>query len=241
MSILRSRQRRGVTGFLEDLKSTPTQIAEREAQLEEARMAKSQSTWDMKESQLYPIIKSFFEEKGYEVFAEVPFYSSSIDCVALKGHEIVGIELKMSLSQKVLHQAHLDRLGCHRTYAAVPTRPRDSSIKRAQKYGVGVLVIKTGSNGTSVVTEILPAISSNDESHVKDQIRSYCATIGETEPVGGIPNLKGTGPAISCAKRVKEYLHQHPDATWKELYENVDNHYAHHGSMRNAMKRFFSE
>jgi len=59
-----------------------------------------------------------------------------------------------------------------------------------------------------------------------------------TEPGGiaGKPTLKGEGPAQECYERVQKFKQAQPKATWKEVFENVGNHYANPRSMAGAMR-----
>ena len=54
------------------------------------------------------------------------------------------------------------------------------------------------------------------------------------------PQQKGEGPAQDVWKRICAYRSQRPDATWRELYDNIPNHYASHKNMYSAM-RFLRE
>jgi hypothetical protein len=51
---------------------------------------------------------------------------------------------------------------------------------------------------------------------------------------GGLPCLKGEGPAISAEDACRHYRERHPDATWEEVFANVPNHYASAKSMQSA-------
>ena len=70
----------------------------------------------MKETELYPYLKSYFEEQGFMVQAEV----NSIDIVAQKDDLIIIVEMKTQLNLKLIYQ------GCQRqqlsdtVYLAVP-------------------------------------------------------------------------------------------------------------------------
>jgi len=64
--------------------------------------------------------------------------------------------------------------------------------------------------------------------------------MGNEAGVAGLPTLKGEGPRLDCAKRVSEYLLENPDATWKGIYRDVDNHYCSYASMRGAVGPYLS-
>lgn len=87
----------------------------------------------MLEKELYPPIKNYFESRGYTVRAEV----IDTDVIAKKGEHLVAIELKTSLSMKVIYQA-LNRKGVtHTVYIAVPPI---KSLKKDAKYLQHILI-----------------------------------------------------------------------------------------------------
>lgn len=61
----------------------------------------------LREYKLYEPIKILFESKGYSVYSEIPILSRRVDIGALKNNIIIVIEMKMSLTKKVIWQAHL--------------------------------------------------------------------------------------------------------------------------------------
>lgn len=81
----------------------------------------------MYESDMYLPVKSFLEELGYEVKAEV----LDVDVMAVKDDEIVIVEMKKTISMKLLYQ------GCNRqrlydnVYLAIPY---DSKMIRSKQY-----------------------------------------------------------------------------------------------------------
>ena len=58
----------------------------------------------MKETDLYPLLKKYFETKGFIVLAEV----NNIDLVAKKDDLLIIVEMKTQLNLKLIHQ------GCQR-------------------------------------------------------------------------------------------------------------------------------
>lgn len=182
----------------------------------------------LREAALFPAVKAWLEARGYAVYAEVPFYSSCIDVVGTKGKSIVAVELKTSLTRKVLCQASLNQLFTRESYAAVATRPR--KLDQAREAGVGVLSVHDGR--VAVLLDSAGPYTPNPH-HVK-RILEYCQ--GEPgDGVGGKPCLLGQGPAQDCKRRVEEYREKHPKATWREIFAAVPNHYASHNSMRQSL------
>jgi hypothetical protein len=118
-------------------------------------------------------------------------------------------------------------------WVGVESNPQSSSLEDCRDRGLGVLRVDDG------VEELIQP----------DPDRSASLTHGTSsqrlldklenlEPggTGGYPNRLGKGPAQVVYDRVQKYREQHPDATWKEMYNNIPNHYASHNSMSGAMK-----
>lgn len=182
----------------------------------------------MKETDLYGPVKAWLKSQGCtKVVPEVPFYYSPIDAVGIAKDLVIGVELKVSLTAHLIRQASTIQVACDRVYVGVPTNPRN--LSRATKIGLGVLRIHDG--------EVV-VLSESDNRHMmhwnKERIAEMCARMSE-EGVGGVPCLDGVGPAQDCKRAVDEYRAKNPKATWRELFENVPNHYASHDSMRNAL------
>ncbi len=98
----------------------------------------------MREVDLYPPLKHFLVQQGYEVKGEV----QNCDVVAVRGNEpIVVVELKLSISLTVILQA-VDRLQLSdNVYIGVPKgiavlkKRRKQTIKLMRMLGLGLLVI----------------------------------------------------------------------------------------------------
>lgn len=177
-------------------------------------------------------VQEWIKKQGYVPYAEVPHYSSCIDLVGINwiARRVIIVELKLGCTEKVLRQATMGLTMAHKAYAAVASKPRQSSLALAAKMGVGVL--RVGIDGD--VSELL---SAKEKEPWTPQLNKTLDTMKDWEPggVAGLPQQKGEGPAQDCGRRVAEYRKQHPCATWKEIYENVGNHYCSHGSMSGAL------
>ena len=69
----------------------------------------------MTEAQLFPIVAKYLENQGYKVQGEV----NECDLVAIKGEEIVIVELKRSFNVKLLYQATRRLSITNKVYGAV--------------------------------------------------------------------------------------------------------------------------
>ncbi len=137
--------------------------------------------------------------------------------------------LKTGLTGKVIHQASLSQLATPNVYCGVGTKPRAKNIKVCREEGIGILSVSDG-----VVTEIL-----KPQGRLTQIIKYQGFNLRRLEPngTGGYPQRKGIGPAKNVAQRVRKYLETNPQCGWREIYENVPNHYISPWSMCNAMKR----
>jgi hypothetical protein len=77
-------------------------------------------TKKLQEMDLYKPIQTFFVNEGYEVYGEV----KDCDMVAVKGEELVVIELKLTLSVDLLIQAAKRQRITDQVYIAIP-KPKD--------------------------------------------------------------------------------------------------------------------
>lgn len=95
----------------------------------------------MKETDLYPLIKSYFDEKGFTVQAEV----NNMDIVAKKDDLIIIVEMKTQLNLKLIYQ------GCQRqkisdnVYLAVPRINNIKTYKERlhilRRLNLGLLIV----------------------------------------------------------------------------------------------------
>ncbi len=96
----------------------------------------------MRESDLYPAVKAHFERQGFTVKGEV----GKADVVAMRGDDVVVVELKLGFTLALLHQV-VDRLTLTEdVYVAVP-RPKSAkalraNVKLCRRLGVGVITVR---------------------------------------------------------------------------------------------------
>lgn len=186
-----------------------------------------------REAEMSPAVIAWLRGMGYSVYAEVPSPGGVADHVGVRWSDmsIVFVEMKCSLTWEVIRQAQYKQLLTPLVYAAVKSKPRQSSLDKAANRGIGVW-----SNG-SVILE--PNCTTKfDHCYRADTLMGRLLEFCRKAPeggVGGMPTVKGDGPAIRVASAVTAYLREHPGASWKEIYHNVPNHYAHAASMRGAL------
>lgn len=198
-----------------------------------------------KEADLYPIIKKSFKNDGYSVFAEVACNYRGVDLVAVKGDEHIAVELKKSFNDHVLRQATWDANYFDKVYVAFPVRKailfhsddvywglRESVRDRYDyclKRGVGIIqVLPSG-----MVYEALEP--TQQRTIRKLDLKHY---IDADDDVGGVPYQKGVSEGYHELESIKKYVIAHPDASWREIYENVPNHYSSHTSLSSSMSQW---
>jgi len=189
----------------------------------------------IREVDLYGPVKKWLEEKGYAVKPEVPFFNNNVDVVGVKGEHIIAIELKLCLSHQVRYQAISNKSFSDEVWVAVKGTPRRSSVTEAEKKGIGVLLVVSGV--AIEWSEADPSKSWPAEPRFKKRILEKHPRL--PDGVGGLPSMKGHGPAQQVKRRVIEYRKEHPKATWKELFENVPNHYSSYRSMCTSMNQWW--
>lgn len=96
-----------------------------------------------KEHDLYDPVKRYFESKGFNVYGEV----KGCDLIAQSGDEFVAVELKLSVSLKLIFQAMDRKKSVPSVYVAVP-RPKSAKSKHYKNsvvllkaLGIGMLVV----------------------------------------------------------------------------------------------------
>ncbi len=184
----------------------------------------------LNEVKLYNPVKTLFENYGYIVKAEIPSYNSCMDLVAYNHGCLIAVELKMSMTKGLIHQAYNNTLSCDLSYVAIPTTPRN--IERCKKWGIGIICIKD-----EIACIILDARAIfKPFANSKKRTLEYCEC-RDSNIIGGLPNLKGEGPAQECYKRVSDYRERNPKATWREIFIEVPNHYANYLSMCGALRK----
>ena len=188
-------------------------------------------TKQLREYKLSDPVREYFEKQGFKVYVEIPVAGACIDMVARKGNFLIAIELKMSLTKQLIHTCFTNQICCDLSYAAIPTEPSNKNKELYKKYAIGIIKV------TSKVEIISEANGNRFKPFAPEYKRmlKYCSGI-PWEGVGGLPRLKGVGPAIECGKRVKKYLITNPRAKWKEIFNNVDNHYYNYKSMQSSLR-----
>lgn len=187
-------------------------------------------TRQLKEYKLSDPVREYFEKQGYDVYTEIPIAGSQIDIIAIKNKFIIAVELKTSLTRQLIHQCIRHQKDCNMIYAAVPVNPSSENIRICNKCSIGIIKV---TDHVEIIVEPNERFRHSEDKHTR--MLNYCDTI-LSGGLGGLPTQKGKGPRIDCIRRVKDYLIINPAAKWKEIFENVHNHYYNYKSMQSALR-----
>ena len=141
----------------------------------------------MKETDLYPPVKTFLEAAGFEVKGEV----GPADVVGVAGDDMVIVELKKGFSLALFHQAIARLTVCDTVYVAVARgagrawlRSLKDNVKLARRLGIGVLSVGIAKGDVAVHCDPGPYAP-------RKQPRKRRAILGEFLRREGDPNLGG--------------------------------------------------
>lgn len=186
----------------------------------------------MKEKELFPPLKKYFNELGFKVFTEVPNHYRSIDFVAVRDKEQIAVEMKISFTKDVVRQASMNTFHFLKSYVAIPKRKiNENNHKYDWCISKGIGILQVYPLGT--IFEFLKA-RKNEVNKLYD-----FSTFEERDgDEAGIPFNRGVSVAYVVLDRVKKYVTEHPTANWEEIYQNVQNHYSHKQSMAQSMTQW---
>lgn len=193
----------------------------------------------MSEKELFPPLKKHFKERGYAVYAEVPVHYRSVDFVAVKDREHIAVEMKMRFSDEVVRQAHTNKVSFHKTCIAYPVKKfvnfnelRESVYDRSEHCrDMGIGIIQVLPRGT-IFWAMEPK---HEEPWRKFDFSEYEE---HDEDEAGLPYQKGVSAGYMELKAIMTYVREHPKANWREIFENVQNHYASHTSLAGSMRQW---
>lgn len=92
----------------------------------------------MRECDLYPHVRAWLREHGYEIHVEV----FDADVVAVRSGTLTAVELKMSSPAELMRQLHVRAMWADYVIGAMPHRPK--STAGFKSYGFGLLVVAGG-------------------------------------------------------------------------------------------------
>lgn len=177
------------------------------------------------ECDLYNPIKSYFEDLGYEVKSEI------IDCdvTAVKGDQLVVVEMKTTLNLDVIMQAAIRQRITDIVYIAVPKKPKSIKTKRykdilylIRRLELGLLLVTVNQKTSMVEEVVIPKSFSRDQSlrlsskKRKSVLKEFNERLGDFNK-GGVTRQKITTAYKQKAIHIAVLLKQHGSLSIKEL------------------------
>jgi hypothetical protein len=193
----------------------------------------------LSEQQLAAGVVSWLESRGWDVYQEVEGAGGRADIVALLGRLCWVIECKLLLGWDVCEQALYHRPGAHMISVATPARRRSMfAHKILETLGIGHIEVESAWMGYgdkdrnlfNVAERIRPQL----HRHLVESrdMRTKVHPEHKTHAAAG-SNIGGQVTAFKLtAYAVRDYVKEHPGATFKEVLDQVETHYASKGSAR---------
>lgn len=177
----------------------------------------------MKETELFEPVKNWLEFNGWEVYAEVFCFSGVADVVGKQGKTICVVEMKTSLTHKVIDQILRWSGYAHYKYIAIPKRRQPipyylQSLFRDK--GVGILEVEE--NSVSRVS--IPSRFRKAPMEYKWDLVEAQKTFTEAGSSGGAHWT----PYKEMISNVKRFLRRAmilaktPEDSWKSINEILD-------------------
>lgn len=141
-----------------------------------------------RELDLYPPIKSFLEDQGYVVKAEV----GAADVVALRGAEPpVIVELKLGFSLTLFHQCIARQTVTDEVYLAVPLQPGKrfgaalkQNKKLARRLGLGLITVRLKDGLVNVHCDPAPFTPRKSKGRTGALLKEFARRIGDPNKGG---------------------------------------------------------
>lgn len=197
-----------------------------------------------KESDLYLPLKEYFESDGFEVYAEVPCSGATADIVARKNNIYIVVEMKTSLTLKLVEQVFNWKTRAHFIYAAVPQRTEITLFARKllENAGIGLLVLdidnKFGEPYCSRIYKMGRAklnrapLTVNWDQHIIPEHSQNIAGVQHAEIIVSRYKL--------MIKHVKRLIERHKDGiSIDEIADSIDTYYINPiQGLYNALKKY---
>ena len=171
----------------------------------------------MKETDLYPLLKSYFENQGFFVQAEV----NDIDIVAKKDDLIIIVEMKTQLNLKLIYQGCQRQLINENVYIAVPRINNKKTYKERlyilRRLNLGLLIVDIDKQTVEAVidpTEFVRKKSKKKKQKLLKEINQRVTNIN----IGGTSKSKLVTSYRERVIRIAFYLRD-GEKTTKELKE----------------------
>lgn len=155
----------------------------------------------LREADLYPVVKSWLEARGYAVKGEV----GPADIVARRGEDTLIVELKLGFSLALFHQAVARQAITDLVYVAVP-RPKKGgadNVALARRLGLGVLFVRPRDGHVEPVADPGPFRPRKSPKKTARLLREFDRLRGDPNSGGATRHGIVTGyrqDALACAR-----------------------------------------
>ncbi len=179
-----------------------------------------------READLYPAIKAHLVTLGYDVKGEV----GAADVVAMKGAEVLVVEMKVGFSLTLFHQGIARQAVTDIVYLAVPAggarKALLANVGLARRLGLGVMTVRLRDDFVEVLADPGPFTPRKSPKKAKRLKKAFSQLKGDPNAGGATRHGLVTGyrqDAIACARflavhgastgaRIKNWA-EVPDAT----------------------------
>lgn len=156
-----------------------------------------------KEADLYPPIKAYLQQQGYDVKGEV----GAADVVGRKGDDVVIVELKTGFSLALFHQG-IERLSVtDSVYLAVPAGGKNkalkANVKLARRAGLGVMTVRLRDGLIEILADPGPYAARQSKKKKTRLLRAFDRLQGDPNAGGATRHGIITGyrqDALRCAR-----------------------------------------
>ena len=197
----------------------------------------------LSEVELGELLIPWLENKGWEIYQEVKFgYGGNVaDIVAMKDEEMWIIELKTSLSLKVMEQAWKWKDAHYKSIAVPYSRRRNDQFASTilRHFGIGYIEI-----GTDYIREHLPGVMQEfKKEHYELWMLPYITELHKTYSKAGSKHGGHITAYRMTIIMIQDFLKENPGSTLNEIIDNVGiGHYSSErsakGSLRVAFKSY---
>lgn len=189
----------------------------------------------MKEVELAEKIIEYLENDDWEIYQEVEHDFHIADIVAVKDEKVWVIEVKTSLTKKLLHQAYYWVFSAD--YVSIATinsnRDRRDKYKFLREKGIGCILFDKDNNQ---IKEFIKHIQQDDSKllrSIKDSLlpqHKYWAKAGNDEG-------KRYTVFQETLIKLEEMVDKFPGIMLSDLLRRVDTHYANPSSAASSLKK----
>ena len=174
----------------------------------------------MEEKELYLPVKTFLENKGYQVKAEV----KDIDVFAVKEHHSIAVELKTKITLKLIYQAIERQKLCDKVYIALPKeafKSHQANIRQfvylLKRLDIGLISVSSRSATLFMESEGFDLDKSRQQNKRKKKALLKEFSLRESdENIGGMKGKKMTHYREKVLKNA-EYLYEFKEKSPKEI------------------------